>query len=983
MTVDLTLYHNSQTDFASPFGYKWLSFYESQVKVDGSGNVKAIWGDGRKYTFGNNSGTYSPPPGIHERLVANGSPISSYDIIEKNQTRFHFANYGGVFVLSTVTDENGSQITVNNGANGGLISVSDSSGRTAMFGYNGPTAGKYNSITDPLGRVISLSYDASGNLSQVGYPAINGTSYSTTLGYDANHDVTSIKDLRGNPFTFFYNSDKSLAWAKDAVGNQTTFTYGSPYSYDTTITDSNGNKTIHAYSNGRLALISDALGYTEYYSYDTDNNLTQREDRNSQYWNYTFDGMGNALTAKDPLSHTTIYTYNAHNKPLTVTAPSGRSVAITYDGNDNPTQVQQKDAAGAVLATTRGTIGSYGLVSDKYDANGHHTGYTYDANGYLASVTTPLGNKTQWTHDALGFGTSRIDAMGRTTTYTPDAWERNITTAYPDGTTNTYGYDANSNLTAFNNYTSNWTRAYDADNRLLGEYIGGTTRIVSHTYDATGQNGLLSTTTDNDGRVISYAYSARNELTSVAEASGTETYAYDANGNELHRYLPNGLRTDQYYNPDGSLDSFYNWDGGSTIYQSYGYSYNADRQMTGYNEGTSSNVHGIANANYISYGYDPLGHLTSDTRTGSYAYAKTYSVDGVGNRLSMNENGQVTMLSEDADDELNSCSGTGAYGYTYNANGDQISSLINGQLTTYGYDYDDQLVSIMKSGSTTTFRYDGLGRQVSRAVNGAVTGYYLDGSQILEEKGPSGTTQYTWGNGLIRRGSEYPMTDGQGTTKLTTNASQTVTSTQETEAFGRTIGTTGSTGSPFGFRGADGYRSDGDGPAGLEPYQKVGARYYDATFGRFITRDTDLSQSPYAYCGGDPVNFSDPTGHDEEDDAIKAAIKVLEDYIAALEAERNSTIKFVTPDVSSGKLGVTFGSSTFSVTGLGGTGTPGVSVSESITSGGFNATASATGTPGSGPSYDGGLSFSSGNVTVGLGSGGMFTIVYSTGPKKP
>ena len=88
-----------------------------------------------------------------------------------------------------------------------------------------------------------------------------------------------------------------------------------------------------------------------------------------------------------------------------------------------------------------------------------------------------------------------------------------------------------------------------------------------------------------------------------------------------------------------------------------------------------------------------------------------------------------------------------------------------------------------------------------------------------------------------------------------------MTGSQETEAFGRTIGTTGSPASPFGYHGAEGYRSDGDGPAGLEPYQKVGARYYDATFGRFITRDTELSQAPYAYCDGDPVNCSDPSGH--------------------------------------------------------------------------------------------------------------------------
>ena len=41
----------------------------------------------------------------------------------------------------------------------------------------------------------------------------------------------------------------------------------------------------------------------------------------------------------------------------------------------------------------------------------------------------------------------------------------------------------------------------------------------------------------------------------------------------------------------------------------------------------------------------------------------------------------------------------------------------------------------------------------------------------------------------------------------------------------------------------------------------VGARYYDAQVGRFITRDTVLTQKPYLYCEHDPVNAVDPTGH--------------------------------------------------------------------------------------------------------------------------
>ena len=58
------------------------------------------------------------------------------------------------------------------------------------------------------------------------------------------------------------------------------------------------------------------------------------------------------------------------------------------------------------------------------------------------------------------------------------------------------------------------------------------------------------------------------------------------------------------------------------------------------------------------------------------------------------------------------------------------------------------------------------------------------------------------------------------------------------------------------FAATSRYRNDGD--AGL---MLVGARYYDATVGRFISRDSLLDQRPYVYCAGDPVNALDPSGH--------------------------------------------------------------------------------------------------------------------------
>ena len=867
MTVDLTLYHNSETPFNGSRGAKWSLIYDSNISADTSGNVKVAWGNGARYTFGKNvDGSYSPPPGIHDRLIANGS--ASYDLITKSQMRWHFVPYGtqGIFFLVSISDENGNTITVNRASNGGTQSITDPTGRTATFGYN---SNYYTSITDPLNHTVSFGFDSAGNMQTVTYPLLYGVSYTVVLGYDANHNIISYKDRQGNLSHFTYNSDNSLATEQTAIGNTTTFTYGYGYNglryggntFLTTVTDANGHAITHSYDNsGRLSSVYDALRNGVTYNYDSDNNVTWFLDARGQYWYKSYDTRGNVLTTTDPLSHQQIYTYNAHNRLLTAQAPSGRGIAVTYDAADNPVKVQQKDTAGNVQATTTYTVGNYGLVKDKYDPNSNHTAYAYDANGYLASVTTPLGHPTQWTYDALGFRTSRTDAMSRTTYYTPDTWERVVTTTYPDNSQNTYGYDANGNLTAFAGYAASWTRTYDADNRMLAEYIGSTP-IVSHTYDAAGQKGLLSSITDYDGRTISYTYTARNEMSTVSEASGTASYAYDAAGSRTHYYAPNGLRTDEYYNPDNTRSGYYDWDGAGNIWQSYGYTYDADGRINTYSEGQSSNVQNSPNPTQTTYGYDGIGRLASENRTGNGPSSQTYAWDAASNCLNING---VNPLTYDADSEVKTVGGYNVFGLTYNANGDRTGETINGQATTFTYDFDDRLTSITTASGTISYRYDAIGRQVSKAINGTFTGYYLDGNTILIEKtNGANSAQYTWGDGLIRCNGEYPMEDGRGNVRFTTDAAKTITSSNAPNAFGASSVTT-NTASAFSWNAKSGYRQDGVSPTGLSSgyaFQKVGDRYYDPTLMCFLTRDTELGQLPYTYCGGDPVNFNDPTGH--------------------------------------------------------------------------------------------------------------------------
>jgi len=85
-----------------------------------------------------------------------------------------------------------------------------------------------------------------------------------------------------------------------------------------------------------------------------------------------------------------------------------------------------------------------------------------------------------------------------------------------------------------------------------------------------------------------------------------------------------------------------------------------------------------------------------------------------------------------------------------------------------------------------------------------------------------------------------------------------VSATRETDAFGNVWapGTTGAMATPFGFAGQSGYQSDAD--SGL---MKLGYRYYDASTGRFLSRDPIRDgDNWYAYCKNDPVDAVDPEG---------------------------------------------------------------------------------------------------------------------------
>ncbi len=434
--------------------------------------------------------------------------------------------------------------------------------------------------------------------------------------------------------------------------------------------------------------------------------------------------------------------------------------------------------------------------------------------------------------------TSRTDAMNRTTSYTLDAWERVTGIDYPSGTDPTFSYDAENHLTGWTDAQGTWARTYDYAGRITAETLGGNTRS-SYSWDATGKKQLLSSMTDASSRTITYSYTSRNQLYQLSESAGTATYSYDADGNETGTTLQNGATVTKAYDDAGRLTSATNKNSGNTTLSSFSYSYNNDNQRTGITEADNSTV---------SYTYNGIGRLTGETRTGTNAFTASYTLDGVGNRTAQTVGGNTTSFTLNADDELTATSGGFTNSYSYNANGEQTGRTLGGTAYSLSYDYEGQLTQITQGQTSTDFAYDALGRRFSRTAGGTTTEFvYGAGGMVLEKQGGSYTQAYSQGNGLLRRGSEYPLYDGHGSERTVTNSSQTVTGSVNFVAFGQVAGTTGSSTNPYMYAGDWGYRNDGD--AGL---MHVGARYSDAQVGgsslatpcSASTRTSTASMSP-------------------------------------------------------------------------------------------------------------------------------------------
>lgn len=189
-------------------------------------------------------------------------------------------------LITSITQSDGSSLVIGYNGSNQVTSLTQTvaSGvtRVTTFSY----AAGVTTVTDPLGIVTTLTYDANGNLTQKAIDTA-GLNQVTGFGYDANGDLTSVNNPDGTSVTYTYDGSGNRLSQVDSAGNTTTWTYGAQ----------NQILSKTTYTTPAQGATPASGTQTTWYVYDANDNLTYTVDPNGDVTQYSYDAHGQQLSS--------------------------------------------------------------------------------------------------------------------------------------------------------------------------------------------------------------------------------------------------------------------------------------------------------------------------------------------------------------------------------------------------------------------------------------------------------------------------------------------------------------------------------------------------------------------------------------------------------------------------------------------------------------------------------------------------------------
>ena len=673
------------------FGYGWSDSYASHLLFGGyevDGFVTVVQGNGSRLEFWPDpDGGYQTTSWTTAALVRNTD--GSYTVTYRDQSADLYDSTGRL-VAQTDRNDHTTTLTYGPGTDGNLTTVTDPAGRTLTFTYN--PDGTVDTSADPMGHTIDYGYDTTTkDLISVTDP----TGATTRFSYSASHELVTITDANNGVTRNTYDTQHRVITQVDPANRTLTFDYSGPADYGagaagvTVITDNLGHKRRLTFD-GTGNLTTHTLGHdtplaqTWTYTHDPQTgHVLTATDPNNHTRTFTWDNRGNLLTLTDPLGHTSHRTYTGDNDVATATDPLGNLTSYDYDTRGNLTAVtSQLDTTGeAATLTFEYTDPAHpGDVTKVTDPSGRHHTIGYDNAGNATTITDGLGNTVRSTYNAAGWltsvtsprgATTGADAAAFTTSYTHNARGQTTRIDAPAGQSTQYRYDPVGNLTSVIDGKSNTTRYdYNPVNQLTTITRRDTTTLVT-TYNGVGQ---AVGQTDGLGQTTTYEYDALGRhVSSTDPLNRTTRYSYDPAGNP--KTLTDALNR----------------------VTTYGYD-NADRLTTiTYSDATTPDV---------TFGYDNAGRrttMTDGTGTTTWAYDSLHRITAEsparprrGLQYTYDLAGHVTALSYPDGDTVTK---------TYDAAGrmDSVTDPL-GNTTRFDYNADNALTAIHYPNGVTSHR---------------------------------------------------------------------------------------------------------------------------------------------------------------------------------------------------------------------------------------------------------------------------------------